>query len=153
MDIKSTIHAIAVSVAEATEPDRPDVALVNVSPESIQAEIDRMGLRTIEGLLDATYYCPSREDLMKMVAYVYLEFRWPKYLSDRMDCDKFAFLMRGLAAAFFGCNTFACTRGNLGGHYWILVRCSDGEWVQLEPQNGMMMEMDNPSYIPMTVEV
>ncbi len=145
--VKGTIHSIALAVAEATEPTKPSVWFHEVAAGQIVSELGGLSIVVREGPLDNFYYCPYRSGLADMLAYLYFDFHWPPYLIERMDCDDFAFLMKALASALFGCNAFGAVRGNQGRHYWNLVRCADGSWVQLEPQNGALMELLNPLYV------
>ncbi len=152
VDIRLIIHQLAENVARATDIPKPNIMLIDIPAQQVIDDLRNLGIGIKEGPLDNIYSCVRRNDLPSTLSYIYFDYTWPKYLAERMDCDDFAFLMKSLLAAVFGCNAVAAVRGNQGSHYWNLIRL-ENEWIQLEPQNGSIMEIHNAGYVPMYVTI
>jgi len=101
---------------------------------------------------DHNYYLPSWEDWKKIIEDILP--RVPKYYTDKFDCDNFADWFRVRVAQDFGKNSAGRVdgyadvgRGSLESHAWIIF--TDGlHFYQLEPQNGVVMDIDDSLYVP-----
>lgn len=100
------------------------------------------------GLLDTTYYYTTANDWGEVFNWIYFEFKMPQYLTDRMDCDDFSMLLKGLVASFFGLNYFGAVFGQTpaGYHSWNVFRTEDAV-MQFEPQLGEVIEMRSGGYL------
>ena len=102
---------------------------------------------------DGYYYIPTFDDWVKIVNY--LKKKVPKYRTNKFDCENFAGWFRIMVGDKFGINTMADVEGNIyhsngvlkGRHGWNIF--TDGKfWFQLESQTGVIMDIDDQSYIP-----
>ena len=100
----------------------------------------RYGELLIRAPIDDCYYSTTLEGWNELLIFVYKDFKWPKYMSDRFDCDKFAFLLKALVAAYFGLNDISFTCGNspLGYHAWNTLHTPDGNF-DFEPQTAQIV--------------
>ena len=100
-------------------------------------------------LLDNIYYYAKSEDWAEVFDYIYFEFNMPKYLAERMDCDDFAVLLKGLITSFFGLNYFGVVFGQtpMGYHAWNIFQTEAG-LIQFEPQTGKYFPLGEKGYSP-----
>jgi len=102
---------------------------------------------------DHNFYQPSWDNWTKIVNY--LKPRVPKYYIDKFDCDNCADWFKVHAAEEFGINTMARVDGyaDMGmgkgpeRHAWCYFPVGL-LFYQLEPQNGVIMDWDDPRYVP-----
>ena len=100
---------------------------------------------------DYFFYAPSWNDWKKILEY--LQPRVPSYIPERRDCEFMADWFRVHVAEDFKINTMGRVDGyaDMGNgperHAWNIF-CDGGNFFQLEPQNGVIMDIDDPSYIP-----
>lgn len=143
-------EAILKIIRQILEKKKPDIELLTVPSSNVQGEISLAGIRLLyPGLLDSKYYYTKAEDWAGVFNYIYFKFNMPKYLADRMDCDDFAMLLKGLVTSFFGLNCFGVVFGNtpMGYHGWNVFRTDEG-WLQFEPQTGKFFKMNKRGYRP-----
>jgi hypothetical protein len=102
---------------------------------------------------DKYFYAPSWQGCIKIIEYI--QPKVPKYLTDKFDCDNFADWYKVHVADEFHINVFARIDGyadmgrgkGLEPHCWTLF--TEGQYFyQLEPQNGVVMNIDDPLYQP-----
>jgi len=108
---------------------------------------------------DRWFFAPGWDDWRKIIEF--LRPKVPKYLSEKFDCDNIADWARVHAAEYFKINSMArvdgmCrveVAGNPGPKYvrhaWNLFYDSAGGVIyQLEMQTGVIMDLDDPEYVP-----
>ncbi len=132
------------------EKPKPEIELLSMQSEQVKSE---MGLRRLlyPCLLDEgqRYYYTTAKDWAEIFSWIYFDFKMPSYISARMDCEDFAFLLKGLVSAFFGLNYFGWTVGTIPGGYhgFNLFRTEDG-LLLFEPQTGEMFQIGEQGYRP-----
>jgi len=101
---------------------------------------------------DYNFYVPSWNDWKKIIEY--LQPRVPSYIPDRRDCEFMADWFRVHVCEDFRINSLARVDGyaDLGRgyperHVWNLFT-NEQYFYQLEPQNGVVMDIDDPLYVP-----
>ena len=146
------INAILKVIKKILErkQEEPKIELLTMPSSDVQGEISLAGLRLLyPGLLDSKYCYTRAEDWAEIFSYIYFVFDMPKYLVDRMDCDDFAVLLKGLVTSFFGLNCFGVVYGNtpMGYHSWNVFRTEE-TWLQFEPQTGEFFKMNKRDYKP-----
>ena len=104
-------------------------------------------------LTDFWFYIPTWDDWRLIIEY--LQLKVPIYYTDKFDCEDFADWWRIKVAEVFGINTMATVYGKtykndvlMGHHGWNIFPTYEGRWYQMEPQNGVIMELTNPTYRP-----
>ena len=139
-------------IADMELPPVPEVTYINIGKSVVKREIEAEGIELLRGLMDAKYRYVSSSDWMNVFEYIYLVFPWPKYTAQYMDCDDFAFLVKGMVNAFFGINYFAFTLGDIpqGYHGFNIFRDEKG-LMCLEPQNMKFFEWGDRDYLPQKV--
>lgn len=101
---------------------------------------------------DRTYYIPTWKDWRKIIDD--LKPRVPKWVAERADCEFTAAWFYVHTCEDFNVNTMAQVQGwadagsgVMGRHAWNVF--TDGDYFyQLEPQTGVIMDMDDPLYRP-----
>ena len=102
---------------------------------------------------DHTFYCPSFDGWRKAIDY--LMPKVPKYIPERRDCEFMACWFYVHLCEDFRVNTMARVQGFaivagsnvMERHAWNIF--TDGKYFyQLEPQTGVLMDIDDPDYIP-----
>ncbi len=129
---------------------KPEIELLSMSTNEVWKVIQPLKLKMIyPGLLDSQYYYTTAKDWAEVFDYIFFKFDMPSYLADRMDCDDFAILLKGLVDSFFGLNYFATVIGTMpaGGHSWNLFMTENG-LLQFEPQTGNFFEIGEQGYKP-----
>lgn len=104
-------------------------------------------------LTDHWFYAPSWEGCNQIIEY--LKVSLPRYYANKFDCENFAGWFRHKAAETFGINIFAEVEGlaDVKGygvrerHGWIVFTDGKDFW-QLETQTGVIMDIDDPLYVP-----
>jgi len=106
-------------------------------------------------LSDANYFAPAKwADWVKIIEY--FKTRVPLYLVDRFDCENNAGWWQSEVARLFHMNTMADVegwadvgRGYKERHGWnVFYDNESGLFFQLEGQTGVIMDIDDPLYIP-----
>ncbi len=116
-------------------------------------------LRVVEGegikllysvLLDSgsLYYYVNGEKWAEVMEYIYFKVEKPKYIEARMDCEDFAFWMKGMVSGFFGLNWFGVVFGEspMGYHAWNILMTENGV-MYFEPQTGEFFPPDEKGYV------
>jgi hypothetical protein len=100
---------------------------------------------------DTAYYAPSWDDWRKIIEY--LQPRVPKYFPQRADCEFMACWFYVHVCEDFNVNTMCMVEGyaDVGKgperHAWNVF--TDGAYFyQLEPQNGVIVDIEDQSYVP-----
>ena len=140
---------------------------VNVQRKPRIKSMELLSLETMKSMLkecgvtwkrikldDHYFYAPVWDDWRKIIEYLLP--RIPKYYDDRFDCDNAADWFKVHVAEEFGQNTCARVdgfadmgRGVMESHAWCVFRDAGGKLLfQLEPQTGVIMDIDDPLYIP-----
>jgi hypothetical protein len=92
--------------------------------------------------LDTEYHFTNSDGWNALLIYIYKDFTWPPYLPQKMDCDDFAILFKGLVASNFGLNYFGITFGYTAAgqsHAFNTFRDETG-LITFEPQNAQVIE-------------
>lgn len=106
-------------------------------------------------LSDYYYYAPATwDDWRKIIEYLIP--RIPPYLVDRFDCENNAGWWQSEVARNFQMNTMGDAegwadvgRGYKERHGWnVFYDSESGLFFQMEGQTGVIMEMDEPLYVP-----
>lgn len=129
---------------------KPEIELLSMPASDVWKAILPLNLKMMyPGPLDEVYYYTKAEDWAEVFDYIFFKFNMPNYLADKMDCDDFAILLKGLVNSFFGLNYFAVVIGTApgGGHSWNLFMTESG-LLQFEPQNGNFFELGEQGYKP-----
>lgn len=147
MDILKLVRQIACAICQGTQKPKPAFLLKELSASVVRAELPFHHLMG----LDSLYYYTASEDWGKVFSYIFFGFDMPDYVAERMDCDDFALLMKGLVNSFFGLNAFGVVFGQaLGGyHAWNIFRTEEA-WMQFEPQTGEVFKYEKgyePQYV------
>jgi len=132
------------------EKPKPKIELLSMPSSEVLADIQPLNLKMMfPALIDSAYYYTKAEDWAEVFDWTYFKFNMPSYLADRMDCDDFAVLLKGLIASFFRLNYFGVVFGNtpMGYHAWNLFRADNG-LVQFEPQTGKFFPIGEKGYKP-----
>jgi len=128
---------------------KPNITFYEVSSQIIESELKALGISIPLGLFDArsSYYYTTKWGIEEAVKYCRKKYPFPKYQHPRMDCDDFAFLMKGLMSAEFGINACAFSLGKVPNSYhaYNICRAEDG-WVMIEPQTGEVFEFGDNGY-------
>lgn len=104
-------------------------------------------------LTDNNFFCPSFEGCHKAIEYLMPKI--PKHYVDKFDCENFAGWLRHKVAEIFHVNNFAEVEGyadledgrGMQRHSWTVF--TEGEFFyQLETQNCVIMDIDDPKYAP-----
>jgi len=148
-ELQATIKALE---AEQEQPPKPEIELLGVGGGVVQREVTGMGLKLMyPNLLDGwnAYYYTNDEGWAEIFNYIYCVFDMPPYLAQRMDCEDFAFLLKGLVSALFGLNYFAFIIGDSPGgkHAFNLFRTDTGQLL-FEPQLGTFFSIGDKGYKP-----
>lgn len=148
MDIVKLIHQLACSICHGTDKPKPKIELLSMPRTAVSAELEAVPVNLL-GLWDMTYYYTKAEDWAEVFDYIYFKFDMPGYIAERMDCDDFALLLKGLVNAFFGLNYFGVVIGNtpMGYHAWNDFRTENG-LMQFEPQTGKYFPLGEQGYKP-----
>jgi len=106
-------------------------------------------------LKDSYFYAPAKwDDWRKIISY--LQPRVPSYLVDRFDCENNAGWWQSEVARVFRMNTMGDVegwadvgRGYKERHGWsFFYDPSSGLFFQMEGQTGVIMDADDPLYVP-----
>lgn len=103
---------------------------------------------------DHFFYSPGWDDWRKIIEYLLPKL--PKYYTDIFDCDNSADWFKVHVAEDFKINTCARVdgladvgRGVKESHAWCTIRDANSRLLfQLEPQTGVVMDIDDPLYTP-----
>jgi len=103
-------------------------------------------------LTDQLFYCPSFDGCRKAIEY--LMPKRPKYLEHKFDCENMSGWLRHKVADVFQVNNFAEVEGyadcrglGMERHGWTVF--TEGIYFyQLETQTGVVMDIDDPLYVP-----
>ena len=135
---------------------KPSVSSVECIPlAAMSAILTASGITWKRTKLDDHYFYASVWDSWRKIIE-YLLPRVPKYYVDRFDCDNIADWTKVHVAEEFGLNTCARVdgladvgRGVLESHAWSIFHdIGSGLLFQLEMQTGVIMDIDDPLYIP-----
>lgn len=102
--------------------------------------------------MDNRYWLPSPEDFERLLAWDPTS-TW-EYLSDRFDCESFAFGLQSHFVERVGLNCVGVVldysavdaQGNPAPHAYNLVVFGDGSWKWLEPQSDQYVETGTGLY-------
>ncbi len=124
-------------LAAASQKQTPMTSGFTLSRTVAQAELYEKQVTVPFGMLDDIYYCANDIDWYNIFIECFKNL--PAYVTDRMDCDKFAFIFKTRVLEMSGLNSFAFVIGNIpaGRHGFNMFRDQNG-WHILEP---------NPSYL------
>lgn len=129
---------------------KPDITFYEISSNVVLAELQQMNLIILHGgLLDSEYYYTTLWGILEAVKYIRKVYPFPKYIAERLDCDDFAMLMKGLLSAEFGINDVGIVFGDtpMGYHAFNVARVEDRR-VCIEPQTGEIFEIGGKNYLP-----
>ena len=132
------------------EKAKPKIDLIYMPSDRVADEMTLGKLKMLYPVpLDVKYYYTTAKEWAEVFNWIYFKFAMPKYAADRMDCDDFAFLLKGLVASFFELNYFGVVIGRtpLGCHAWNILRTEDEVW-QFEPQTGACFPWGEQGYFP-----
>lgn len=135
---------------------KPLISSVGCLPRSVMLSVlTRSGVIWKRIKLDDFYYfAPMWSGWRKIIRYLLPKI--PKYYTDRFDCDNAADWFKVHVAEEFGQNTCARVDGqaDMGhgakeSHAWCVFYDVGSRFLfQLEPQTGVIMDIDNPLYTP-----
>ena len=117
---------------------KPEIEVLSVLSILVEQEIKPLAVNMMFPIpVDETYFYTTAKDWAEVFHYIYFKFEMPKFVYERMDCDDFGILLKGLVSALFGLNYFAYIIGEtpMGSHAYNLFRADNGLW-QFEPQTG-----------------
>jgi len=138
-----------IAIQSPVTKAKPAITFYEVDWQVVQDEILALGINLPLGLFDAyqPYYYTTLWGIQEAVKWSRKVYPFPKYQDARMDCDKFAFLMKGLISAEFGLSAFAFQLGFIpqGYHAFNLARTDTG-WVIVEPQTGEVFAIGTHGY-------
>jgi len=129
---------------------KPQIKILRMLPGGVQDDLTQLNIKSLYPvLLDTEYFYTSAEDWAEVFDYIYFKFKMPNYLAERIDCDDFSILLKGLVSSFFGLNYFAVVFGNTptGSHAWNIFRDEAG-FMGFEPQTGKYFPMGEQGYVP-----
>lgn len=114
-----------------------NTAAFTLTAAQVQAELLALGCRIPFGMLDGVYY--GAKDTGWYNIFIECFKNLPAYETDRMDCDKFAFIFKTRVLQASGLNSFAFVVGDIpvGRHGFNMYRDQNG-WHLLEPNPGFM---------------
>ena len=148
MNIRRIIQQIACSICQGEPEEKPQIKLLALPASIVMQDIQPLNLKMMyPGLIDSSYFYTKAEGWAEVFDFIFFKFNMPKYLIDRMDCDDFAILLKGLVTSFFGLNYFGVVFGNTpaGYHAYNIFKTEVG-LLQLEPQTGNMGELGEHGY-------
>ena len=130
--------------------EKPEIELLEIPSKKVKQELAEFNLM-YPCLLDAgsPYYYTNSEGWAEVFNYIYCEFKMPKYIASRMDCEDFAIHLKGLVSALFGLNYFAIAVGDApaGKHAFNLFKDDMGLMV-IEPQTANYFILGEQAYKP-----
>ena len=132
---------------------KPDITFYEIDCNTVLSELQALNLSIMRnGLIDSQYYYTTLWGIKEAVKYARKVYPFPKYVSDKTDCDDFAILMKGLLSAEFGMNDIGLVFGNSpqGYHAFNMARVEDKR-VLIEPQTGEVFEIGEKGYTPREV--
>lgn len=115
---------------------------VRVNFATIKSYLLREGLSPTTTQYDSLYYLTSWDIWKLMIDHTLLDALI--YLSDKFDCDNFAWLFSALSSALLGVNSCGAAFGKLynnetgayiGAHYFNVIVTSNGDLYCYEPMN------------------
>ncbi len=127
---------------------KPDITFYEIDSKTVKHEFELLNIAIPLGLFDAggSYYYTTLWGIQEAVKYIRAVYPFPKYTMPRMDCDDFAFLMKGLMSSEFGINDFGFALGNVpGGYHAFCLARTEQKWMFVEPQTGEVFEMGDTS--------
>ena len=138
---------MCITLQSPIATSKPSITFYEINTQTVKDELEELGIEIPMGLWDSSYYYTTQWGIEEAVAYCRKIYDFPTYESQKMDCDDFAILMKGLISAEFGINACAIALGDVpqGYHAYNIARTEDG-WVMIEPQTGEVFEFGGNSY-------
>lgn len=140
---------------------KPSISSVQcLSHPAMQSILTGSGITWKRMKLDDYYFfAPMWDDWRKIIEHLLP--RIPKYYTDKFDCDNMADWFKVHVAEEFGQNTCARVdgladvgRGYKEPHAWcVFYDASSRLLFQLEPQDGVIMDLDDPLYTPSEIVI
>jgi len=139
---------MCLAIQSPISTKKPDVTFYEIDSSVVETEIKDLGILLPLGILDIPdYYYTTLWGIQESVKWVRKVYKFPEYQTSKMDCDDFAFLMKGLMSSEFGLNTCGLALGFApsGYHAFNLAR-AEQKWVFIEPQTGEIFDIGDKGY-------
>ena len=129
---------------------------VKLTADAMQAKLMMLPIKWSRiKLSDNIFYAPAKFDDWRKI-FEYLQPKVPPYLIDKFDCENNAGWWQSEVARLFKMNTMADVegwadvgRGIKERHGWnVFYDPESGLFFQREGQTGVVMDVDDPLYIP-----
>lgn len=136
--IMELLRGFICPTVKPKEP-KPNIQVLEISRAQLATSLDKdTDIKSVlYGYLDSKYYYCSLEDWGKVLEYIYMVEDKPDYVTDRLDCEDFAFWLKAMISYYFGLNTMGVVIGDIpqGRHGFNMFYAEDGWWLW-EPQVG-----------------
>ena len=130
--LRILIEALAPRMGYTLIPPHPEIKVETNRLPWLKDWLRYWGVKLEHIPLDNIYYMASEEDMLNIIAWDWIDKR--KWISQKFDCDDFAFAFKSHVSEYFGLNQVGWVNDYSGRHSFNLIIFPTGHLWVFEPQ-------------------